>query len=401
MSSTTAPTPAAPAAAKTATEKKPPLTFWWVVANVAVSVGSLTGGTFALAKGLHHPDATTVAFYAAIAILVLNAIIFFRFAGAMMEGFLTFTGWCFSIGAVLTIAGLGISLWEGNQAWRLHLATNGGMVTDIEGNEVHIDGDPVLKTALEQTNKLETRAKYLGKDITLAVEATQADPTDLVAKAAREATLTGLKEKKANKLAWVPAWLPDMSDLFPKLDNVRPIYGLPLWGVVYGVIVAAFAAVIYSILRATSKVGIPAPGNDTFSRMDYVTDRYISSWLGKGVMVFIMGIAVFFLVYRQLPETPMPGSPNWEYARMEAREAELKAEWAARKTAPSEESGSKPRHQQKQKSAKPPKAEPAVAVEERPFLYSVASTAPMVDKGCTVREIGVIAGRTQYSCIPN
>ena len=87
---------------------------------------------------------------------------------------------------------------------------------------------------------------------------------------------------------------------------------------------------IYSILRATSKVGIPAPGNDTFSRMDYVTDRYISSWLGKGVMVFIMGIAVFFLVYRQLPETPMPGSPNWEYARMEAREAELKAEWAAR-----------------------------------------------------------------------
>ena len=242
MSSTNEPTPAAPAADKTATEKKPPVTFWWVVANVAVSVGSLTGGTFALAKGLHHPDATTVAFYAAIAILVLNAIIFFRFAGAMMEGFLTFTGWCFSIGAVLTIAGLGISLWEGNQAWRLHLATNGGMVTDIEGNEVHIDGDPVLKTALEQTNKLETRAKYLGKDITLAVEATQADPTDLVAKAAREATLTGLKEKKANKLAWVPAWLPDMSDLFSKLDNVRPVYGLPLWGVVYGVIVAAFAA---------------------------------------------------------------------------------------------------------------------------------------------------------------
>ena len=86
---------------------------------------------------------------------------------------------------------------------------------------------------------------------------------------------------------------------------------------------------------------------------------------------------------------------------MEAREAELRSEWAARKTAPSEESGSKPRHQQKQKSAKPPKAEPVVAVEERPLLLLRGVGRPMVDKGCTVRKIGVIAGRAQYSCIPN
>ena len=92
---------------------------------------------------------------------------------------------------------------------------------------------PGPQTAPRADHKLETRPSTSARTSPWRWEATQADPTDLVAKAAREATLLpASREKKANKLAWVQRRAtPDMSDLFPKLDNVRPIYG-PLWGVV-------------------------------------------------------------------------------------------------------------------------------------------------------------------------
>lgn len=365
------------------------------------STGSLTGGIFSMAKAFHHPDGLTVAFWAAIIILVANCTIFAIYGRARMHQFLLLSMYGMASGVIMAIAGLGISFYRSKYAYDLHLAENGGEVILFDDVKIKVEGNTALKSARAEKERIDAMVQYLGPDITLAVEKTQEEPKDAVAKAARAAAVEGVKKHK-------PWWtIPEPDDFIERLQNVPRMYGIPFWAlIVVPSILAAMGTVIYSILRATSSAGVKKPpsGAPIHEWAEYMVDRYVAAYLGKGAMVFIVFVGLYFMVYKLLPNEPLPGSPNWEYARLEKAEAKAEAEAAARRFEAKAEAEAKARailggKSKSQKSSTAAKASTQVN-EPLPRLAIATSTNPAPEGECTRRKVGTLPnGQELYACV--